>query len=109
MRRPKAKPKPPPPAEGVPPASILVIDIGGTKAKLLATGQTEPRKLSSGKRFTPARLVEAVTELAADWDYEAVSLGYPGLVGPNGPKSEPGNLGGGWVGFDFAAAFERPV
>ncbi len=47
--------------------------------------------------------------LAHDWEYEAVSIGYPGLVGPHGPRSEPGNLGAGWVGFDFATAFGKPV
>ena len=54
-------------------------------------------------------MVEAVQEMAADWKYEAVSIGYPGQVGDHGPRSEPGNLGPGWVGFDFAAAFGRPV
>ncbi|MCI0457387.1 MAG: hypothetical protein L0Z62_10500 [Gemmataceae bacterium] len=101
------------PAEGTPekvaPASILTVDIGGTKVKILASGQTEPRKAPSGKDFTPARLVETVRGLAHDWDYEAISIGYPGLVGPHGPRSEPGNLGPGWVGFDFAAAFGKPV
>jgi hypothetical protein len=91
------------------PKSILVIDIGGTKVKILATGQTEPRKAPSGKDFTPARLVESARQLAEDWDYGAISIGYPGLVGIHGPRSEPGNLGPGWVGFDFAAAFEMPV
>jgi polyphosphate glucokinase len=92
-----------------PPASILTIDIGGTKVKILATGQTEPRKATSGKDFTPAKLVDTVRSLARDWDYEAVTIGYPGLVGPHGPRSEPGNLGAGWVGFDFATAFGKPV
>jgi polyphosphate glucokinase len=97
---PEAKPAPPP---------ILVIDIGGTKVKILATGQTEPRKAPSGKEFTPAKLVEAVRELAQGWDYEAISIGFPGLVGTHGPRCEPGNLGPGWVGFDYAAAFGLPV
>jgi polyphosphate glucokinase len=91
------------------PTSILAIDIGGSKVKILATGQAEPRKFLSGKGLTPARMVEAVRELAQGWDYEAVSIGYPGQVGVTGPRSEPGNLGHGWVGFNFAAAFERPV
>jgi len=97
------------PPERVAPASILAIDVGGTKVKLLATGQTEPRKAPTGKEFTPTKLVETVKELAKDWEYEAISIGYPGLVGTNGPRSEPGNLGPGWVGFDFAAAFGKPV
>ncbi|HYT92100.1 MAG TPA: hypothetical protein VEL76_25520, partial [Gemmataceae bacterium] len=81
----------------------------GTKVKILATGQTEARKAPTGKGFTPAKLVETVQALAEGWEYEALSLGYPGLVGFQGPRSEPGNLGSGWVGFDFAAAFGKPV
>lgn len=88
---------------------ILVIDIGGSKVKLLVTGETEPRKMPSGPELTPERLVEAVQEQTKDWSYEAISIGYPGMVSDNGPRSEPGNLGPGWVGFNFAAAFERPV
>ena len=88
---------------------ILVVDIGGTKVKILATGQTTPRKFPSGRGLTPSRMVEAVKELAADWEYAAVSIGIPGLVGKDGPLSEPGNLGVGWVGFNYAAAFERPI
>jgi len=107
-----AKPKvdenllPPPPAT---PSSILVIDIGGTKVKMLATGQTEPVKFPSGKELTPAQLVETAQKLSKGWTYENISIGYPGLVGSLGPRSEPGNLGSGWVGFDFAAAFGKPV
>jgi len=91
------------------PKKVLVVDIGGTKIKILATGQTEPRKTPSGKRMTPSKMVEAVMSLATEWEYEAVSIGFPGLVGNHGPRSEPGNLGSGWVGFDYAAAFGKPV
>jgi hypothetical protein len=91
------------------PAKILAIDIGGSKLKLLASGHHEPRKIPSGRKMTPLVMVEAVREHTADWGYEAVSVGYPGLVGATGPRSEPMNLGEGWVGFDFAAAFGLPV
>jgi polyphosphate glucokinase len=91
------------------PSSILAVDIGGTKIKILATGHEEPRKTRSSKALTPTRMVEAVRVLASGWDYEAVSIGYPGIVGKNGPCSEPGNLGSGWVAFNFAAAFGLPV
>lgn len=92
-----------------PEQAVLAVDIGGTKFKVLASGQTEARKAPSGKRMTPARMVEVVKELTKDWEYEVVSIGYPGLVGDHGPQSEPGNLGPGWVGFDYAAAFGKPV
>jgi polyphosphate glucokinase len=91
------------------PTSILAVDIGGSTIKILATGQTEPRTMRSGKNLTPMRMVESVHELASDWEYAAVSIGYPGMVGENGPRSEPGNLGPGWVAFNFSAAFSRPV
>ena len=91
------------------PATVLVIDIGGSTIKMLATGETSPRKFRSGKRLTPTQMVAAVQERTDDWHYEAISIGYPGLVGAHGPRSEPGNLGPGWVGFNFAAAFDRPV
>ena len=77
--------------------------------KFLATGETEPRKLPSGPEFTPAQMVDEIRKHTRDWKYDAVSLGYPGLVSASGPVAEPGNLGAGWVGFDFAAAFERPI
>jgi polyphosphate glucokinase len=98
-----------PKAESRKPRSILAIDVGGSKFKMLATGQTEPRRGLSGPGFTPQQLVSSVREVADDWAYDAVSVGFPGQVGDHGPRSEPGNLGAGWVGFDFAAAFERPV
>jgi polyphosphate glucokinase len=98
-----------PKAEPRKPRAILAIDIGGSKFKMLATGRTEPRRGRSGPGFTPQQLVASVRELAADWEYDAVSVGYPGQVGDHGPRAEPCNLGAGWVGFDFAAAFDRPV
>jgi polyphosphate glucokinase len=94
---------------GSQPKKILSVDIGGTKIKFLASGETEPRKIESGDTLTPAEMVERVRKMSRDWRYSAVSIGYPGLVGSQGPLAEPGNLGPGWVGFDFAAAFECPV
>jgi polyphosphate glucokinase len=88
---------------------VLTVDIGGSSVKVLASGQTEPRKRRSGKNLTPGKMVEIVQELAEEWDYDAISIGYPGLVGTEGPSSEPGNLGSGWVGFDFSSAFGLPV
>jgi polyphosphate glucokinase len=89
--------------------NVLVIDVGGTSVKILATGQTEVRSFRSGPTLTPRRMVSGVKKLAADWTYDVVSIGYPGPVLEGRPTAEPANLGHGWVGFDFAAAFGRPV
>jgi polyphosphate glucokinase len=91
------------------PASILAVDIGGSKVKFLASGETEPRKIASGPQLAPAKMVERIKALSRDWEYDAVSIGYCGLVGGSGPLAEPESLGSGWVGFDFAAAFGCPV
>lgn len=88
---------------------ILVIDIGGSHVKLLATGQRRPVKIVSGPTMTPTEMVAAVREAAARWQYDFVSIGYPGPVVSDAPVSEPVHLGSGWVGFEYAAAFERLV
>jgi len=89
--------------------SVLVIDVGGTSVKILASGQTEGRSFRSGQTLTPRRMVSEVKKLAADWTYDVVSIGYPGPVLSGRPSAEPVNLGRGWVAFDFAQAFGRPV
>ena len=88
---------------------VLVIDIGGSHVKMLATGQSAPVRFDSDSHLSPDAFVARVRDLTADWDYDVVSLGYPGTVGRDGPLREPPNLGHGWVGFDFAAAFGTPV
>jgi polyphosphate glucokinase len=87
----------------------LVIDIGGTNVKMLASGHENPRKFPSGPELTPEQMVAGVLSATKDWDYEAVSIGFPGPVLCGQPMTEPVNLGPGWMGFDFAAAFRRPV
>lgn len=89
--------------------NILVIDVGGTHVKLLATGHPDRLKLDSGPDLTPERMVEAVRGATSDWTYDVVSIGYPGPVRHGSPAAEPHNLGPGWVGFDFGQAFGRPV
>src|SRR6516225_3211559 len=88
---------------------VLVIDVGGTSVKILASGQTEVRSFRSGPMLTPKQMVSEVKKLAADWTYEVVSIGYPGPVLEGKPTADPPNLGRGWIGFDFAAAFGRPI
>jgi len=88
---------------------ILSIDIGGTHVKVLATGQREPRKATSGPLMTPQRMVAAVKKLTPDWSYKVISMGYPGPVVHGHPFADPRNLGKGWVGFNFRNAFRMPV
>jgi polyphosphate glucokinase len=88
---------------------VLAIDIGGTTVKILASGQTERRRMPSGPTLTPAVMVEGAKQLAAGWDYDVLAIGYPGVVRQDRPVTEPHNLARGWVGFDFAAAFGMPV
>jgi polyphosphate glucokinase len=88
---------------------VLVVDVGGTNVKILATGQAEPRRFASGPDLTAAAMAAGVKACAKGWKYDAVSIGYPGVVVRNRPVAEPHNLGPGWVGFDYAAAFGCPV
>ncbi len=89
--------------------NVLVIDVGGTHVKILATGQKEKREFPSGPTLTARQMVTRVKQLARNWKYDVVSIGYPGVVLHNRVIAEPHNLGSGWVGFDFGRAFKCPV
>jgi predicted NBD/HSP70 family sugar kinase len=89
--------------------NVLVVDIGGTNVKILATGQAEPRRFPSGPKMTPQQMVSGVKEVAAGWSHDVISIGYPGRVQHGKVVAEPKNLAPGWVGFDFEAAFDCPV
>jgi predicted NBD/HSP70 family sugar kinase len=89
--------------------NILVVDIGGTNVKLLASGKRIPIKIPSGPDMTPSKMVKRVLEAVRDWKFDVVSIGYPGVVVHGKPMTEPVNLGRGWVGFNFKKAFGKPV
>jgi polyphosphate glucokinase len=89
--------------------NVLVIDVGGTHVKVLATGEKTHREFESGPKMTPKVMVSQVRTLVADWQYDAIAMGFPGPVVHNRPLAEPWNLGPGWVGFDFKRAFKRPI
>ena len=88
---------------------VLVVDIGGTHVKILATGQEELREFASGRSLTPQEMVAGVKKLARGWKYDVISMGYPGVVLHGRPIAEPHNLGRGWVHFDYRVAFGQPV
>jgi polyphosphate glucokinase len=87
----------------------LTIDIGGHNVKIRASGGPEVRKTPSGPRLTPVQMIADVRRLAADWSFDRVSIGYPGVVNRGTIIGEPPHLGSGWEGFDFEAAFGCPV
>jgi polyphosphate glucokinase len=89
--------------------NILVIDIGGTHIKLLATGMSEHSEFDSGPMMTPKRMTSQALALTRNWSYDVITIGYPGPVVRDRPVADPWNLGKGWVGFDFKKAFNRPV
>jgi polyphosphate glucokinase len=88
---------------------ILVVDVGGTNVKLKLSNNPEVRKVPSGPNLTPQLMVEAVRQNTADWQYDAVTIGYPGPVHNGEIRKDPVNLGAGWVGFDFTGALGKPV
>ncbi len=96
-------------AQTAKPLKVLVIDVGGTNVKLLATGQKEPRKYPSGPSMTPQKMVRLVKKCVADWKFDCISMGYPGPIINGHPLRDPHNLGRGWVGFNFQKAFGCPV
>src|ERR1022692_3191600 len=86
--------------------NTLVIDVGGTHIKVLATGHATRRQLPSSPTLTAAQMVKAVKD---DWQYDRITIGYPGPVKDGRIVAEPTHLGGGWVRCDFERAFGCPV
>ncbi|HXM44636.1 MAG TPA: ROK family protein [Bryobacteraceae bacterium] len=92
-----------------PPLKILVLDVGGTHVKALATGHKTFIEIPSGPKMTPRKMVADVRKAIDGWDYAAASIGYPGPVVHGKPVADPHNLGPGWVRFDFQKALGVPV
>ncbi|HEY7890565.1 MAG TPA: ROK family protein [Steroidobacteraceae bacterium] len=102
LKRP-ATPQPPDPAH------VLVIDVGGSHIKFRMGGRGAIRRFVSGPDMTAADMAREVRKRARDLPYEAVSIGYPGLVLRGRIAAEPFNLGPGWVGYDFEKTLGQPV
>ena len=88
---------------------ILTIDIGGTNIKVKVNNDAERRKIPSGNYMTPEMMVSLVIEATNDWEFEVISIGFPGVIKKGKIVTEPKNLGDGWLGFDFEKAFGKPV
>jgi polyphosphate glucokinase len=88
---------------------VLVIDVGGSHVKLRHSAADETLRFDSGPDLTPQALVEEVVRRTRPWRYDVISVGIPGAVSQSAATAEPGNLGKGWLGFDFEQAFGKPV
>jgi len=89
--------------------SVLAVDVGGSHVKVLLSGERERRRFGSGPDLTPQAVVDGVRRLVGGWTFERISVGIPMPVHDGKPAAEPVNLGEGWVGFDFEAAFGMPT
>jgi polyphosphate glucokinase len=88
---------------------VLAVDVGGSHVKALLSGESERRRFKTGSNLTPQTMVDGVLRLVDGWSFERVSAGIPMPVHGGKPVAEPVNLGKGWVGFDFDAAFGVPT
>jgi polyphosphate glucokinase len=91
------------------PRRILVVDVGGSHVKFRIGPRGKIEKFDSGPDMTAQQMVEGVGSAVSRSAYDAVSIGYPGLVFHGRIAAEPHNLGVGWVHFDFRKAFDKPV
>ena len=91
------------------PRRVLVLDVGGTHVKMRIGTRGSIREFKSGRKLNAKRMVGQVLKMTSDWDYDVISVGFPGVVVHGKIAAEPHNLGTGWIGFDFQAAFAKPV
>src|SRR5664279_1061580 len=89
--------------------AVLAVDVGGSHVKVLASGESESRRAVSGPTLTAPAMVAAALGAAKGWHWDVVTVGIPAPVHAGRVVSEPVNLGKGWVGFDFEAAFGVPT
>jgi polyphosphate glucokinase len=89
--------------------TVLGVDVGGSHVKARLSSGGEERRFDSGPKLSGQQMVDGVRELAADWDYDVVSVGIPAPVRNDRVVHDPVNLGPGWAGFDFEQAFGKPT
>lgn len=88
---------------------VLMFDIGGSNVKAKVSADSEVRKIPTGPEFTPERMAREVRRIVEGWEFDRVSIGYPGLLRHARPSRDPLNLGPGWLDFDYEHAFGAPV
>jgi polyphosphate glucokinase len=93
----------------VPEQIVLAVDVGGSHVKALTSNERERRRFNSSTSLTAKQMVEGVLEVVEGWPWDLVSVGIPSPVRAGKVISDPVNLGDGWVGFDYEAAFGKPT
>ena len=88
---------------------VLVIDIGGTHIKVASSDNLVPIKIVSGPTMNATQMAQQVLAATVAWDYDVVSIGYPGPVAHDRPIAEPHNLAPGWIDFPYKTAFRKPI
>ncbi len=88
---------------------ILVIDVGGSNVKMMISQEEKRRKFPSGPKLGPREAVEEIKQMTGDWEFEAISIGFPAPVREGKIVHDPKHLGKDWAGFDFAKALGKPV
>src|ERR687892_683353 len=87
---------------------VLVVDIGGTRIKLLMSRRNQ-REFASGPRMRPEELITKLRETARGWKFDVASIGFPAPVRKGRIIGNPKHLGKGWIGFNFAKALGVPI
>ncbi|HMH14505.1 MAG TPA: ROK family protein [Edaphobacter sp.] len=88
---------------------VLVIDIGGTNVKVASTDRRDSIKIASGPTMTAAIMAQQVLAATQNWNYDGISIGYPGPVVHDHPLAEPHNLAAGWIDFPYQKVFGKPI
>jgi hypothetical protein len=87
---------------------VLVVDVGGTRVKLLMSPRIE-REFVSGMRMKPKEFLANFQETVRGWKFDVASIGFPAPVRNGRIVSQPKHLGKRWVSFNFARALGKPV
>jgi predicted NBD/HSP70 family sugar kinase len=77
--------------------------------KIAFSHQRTEQKIATGPKMTPGPMMRAVVRELKGQRFDAVAVGYPGLVRGGRIVGEPPNLGAGWIGFDFEKVLHQPV
>ncbi|HTS74466.1 MAG TPA: ROK family protein [Gaiellaceae bacterium] len=88
---------------------VLAVDVGGSHVKVLLSSGGERRRFDSGPALTAQQMVDGVKGVTGDLAFDVVSVGVPAPVRDDRVVTEPANLGGGWLDFDFGEAFGKPT